>query len=330
MIKKQYRKWVALIAAIIILSFLTQVAPNLIKKVKATATAQYGQLSVKDEVEGVVLRKENVYITDSVLKMDYKVKEGYLVKAGSKLVEFSKGKQPTAEEEKKQKQSELTKSLGDSAIVMTDGVAREKGIFSTFVDGYENKFSRENYKNIAFEDLEKITVEPQNVMSEEIKKGYPVYKIIDQSEWYIAIWVDNKNLGRYEIGSNVNVYLSDKDEKPVEFKIEDISDAGKKSKILLSSNRYYEKLTSLRKVKITVETVSISGIIIENKSIVEKGDKSGVYVLSKTGEQVFTEIKILGSDGEKTAIVEDLFYNENGDMIKTVKVFDEIVSSPKK
>lgn len=66
------------------------------------------------------------------------------------------------------------------------------------------------------------------------------------------------------------------------------------------------------------------------KNIIEKEDKFGVKILSKTGEEVFVEVKVLGTDGKKSALQEGIFYDENGNMVKSIKVFDEVVVEPSK
>ncbi len=333
MSKEKRKIWILLIISIVVLGIVTQVLPKVVNKVKATKIAEFGELSVKDEVSGIVLRKEHVYVAGSDVDVTYKVDEGTLVKAKSSVVTYKESDKPkNKSDSQSEKKSPISERLGDAAIPLSDGIASEKGTFSTFIDGYEGKMTPDNYKDIDIDTLDKLDAKVENVKSSSIKKGYPVYKLIDQSEWYIVAWVDNKKLSRYKVNQDVNIYFSDSEEKekPVKFTIKDISDAGKKSRVLLSSNRSHPEFEKLRKVNIAIETVSISGVIVDNKSIVEKGDKSGVYVVSKTGEEIFKEIKILGSDGEKSAIVENIFYDADGNLVKTVKIFDEIIENPKK
>ena len=75
-------------------------------------------------------------------------------------------------------------------------------------------------------------------------------------------------------------------------------------------------------------TTDIDGIIIDNKYLTTKDGKTGVYVVQTTGDPKFVQIKALGTDGEKTVVSENTFYDEEGQMVETVKVYDEILKNP--
>lgn len=85
----------------------------------------------------------------------------------------------------------------------------------------------------------------------------------------------------------------------------------------------------MREIKATVQAVKLSGIVVPNENIVERDGHQGVYVLSKTGEEVFTRVKVLGTDGTNSVVKEDNFYDDAGNSVKTVKAFDEIIKKKK-
>lgn len=324
MSEKRKKKLIIVGIAILILAVISQVLPGLIAKVKPTKVIQYGEISIEDKVKGYILRNETVYLSGDYWKVEYKVKEGALVKADTGVISYKEDKSAVDQSNgKEENKSEITARLGESAVVLKDGKAKRKGVVSTFIDGYENYFTAANFKNIKLGEVESLKINEKDVKDRSFKKNFPVYKISDQSRWHILFWVDKERASKYKEGQKVTVNIG---EKNLDFKIEKVDIVGKHGKILIGSNRYYEDFAKTRELEIKVQTVNLSGIVIPNKNITEKDGKKGVYVLTKTGEERFTEIKILGTDGENSVVKEGTFYDDGGNAVKTVKVFDEIVN----
>ena len=130
------------------------------------------------------------------------------------------------------------------------------------------------------------------------------------------------------ISADITVRFDDERADDVVFTDEKISEEGEKWKLLLSSNRYYKYFAKFRDLDVKLITTDIDGIIIDNKYLTTKDGKTGVYVVQTTGDPKFVQIKALGTDGEKTVVSENTFYDEEGQMVETVKVYDEILKNP--
>ena len=102
-----------------------------------------------------------------------------------------------------------------------------------------------------------------------------------------------------------------------------------KVKIILRTVYYYENFAKMRACPVTLVTYDESGVIVENSSIAEEKGKSGVYVKSKNNEFFFVPVKVYATDGEKSLIADDFYYDmdNDGEMVITVEVYDEILKN---
>ncbi len=322
MSKNRKKKIIILITTIILLYVITEVTPSVIDKVTPTETIEYGNLKIENQVNCYALRDETVYLASDYGKLKYEVREGRQLKVGTEVINFTR---ENREEDKEPRYNGIIDRLGEDAIVADTSAAKRKGVFSTYIDGYENYFTPANFKGITMESISNRSDEVMDLKSKKVDKNQPIYKLVDQSNWYIMFWIDSADIGNYEKGKSVQVRF---DETVIKFSIEEVREDGKGWKVLLKSNRYYEKFAQFRTKKVTIISMDVDGVIIDNKYITTKGNDVGVYVISKTGEPKFVKIKSLGSDGEKTVVAEGTYYDIEGNLVNTVKVFDEILKKP--
>lgn len=102
-------------------------------------------------------------------------------------------------------------------------------------------------------------------------------------------------------------------------------DQEKLYRVILSCNRYYSELGSLRYATVRIITAQKTGIILENGSITQVDGKKGVYVVNKYGDYVFTPISIISVVGDKTVVESHTFYDRETDTTYyTVDNYDKI------
>lgn len=316
-----------LILAIIILYIVTETVPVIISKATPTTTIEYGTLLVEDDITCYALRDETVYAAPSAGSVEYSIKEGTQIKVGTTVLSFS-AKDTEGDPDKEINFQEIADRLGDAAVSENITKAGRKGVFSTYVDGYEGYFTVDNFDKITEAKAAERAGQMKDVKTEDADKGQPLYKIADQSQWHMICWINGEDISRYQVGKQVTVRFDDKKADDVIFTVEKISEEGEKWKLLLSSNRYYKNFAAFRDMDVKIITTDIDGIIIDNKYLTTKDGKTGVYVVQTTGDAEFVQINALGTDGEKTAVSANIFYDENGQGIETVKVYDEILKNP--
>lgn len=312
-----------LVIAIIVLYIVTEILPVAIDSVKPTSIVEYGNLIVEDEVTAFALRDETVYCAPSNGNINYIQKEGKLVKVGTQILEFEE----TApdKEEKEPKYSEIVKRLGGNIITNPIETAGRKGVVSTYIDGYEYYFTEGNFENIKEKDALEKKDAIKDVKERSVKKNQPIIKITDQSHWSLVCWIEGGKITNYSLGNSIDVKF---DETTIKFKVKDIVKEGDKWKVRLESNRFYEGFTNFRSKDVTLITTNLKGLIIDNKSLTSKDGNVGVMVLDNSGETSFVKVKVLATDGKRSVVAEDTFYDEEGNLINTVKIYDEIIKKP--
>lgn len=322
MTKNKRKNWMLLAIAILLLIVVTEVVPKVVSSVRPTVTIEYGNLYIEDEVQCYALRDERVYLAGSDANVEFKVKEGKLIKVGSRVMNYDNTGSGDSQDENA---DALLKQLGKRGVVVSSGTAKKKGVFTTFVDGYENYFKVSSFEKITEEMATTHSANLKDVKTSSYSKYEPMYKIVDQSKWYLMCWIDSGDISKYYVGERIDVNF---DGTVVSFDIEKIQEDGSKWKMLLSSNRYYKNFANFRTTKAKLVATDIDGIMIPNESITTKNGEVGVYVAQKTGEYEFTKIKSYGSDGKYTVCAENIYYDAEGNLVETVKGFDEILKNP--
>ena len=317
---------VILILLIVAVYIITTTVPMLKKVVTPTTIIKNGELKIGNEVTGYVLRDETVYGAKSEGNVEYKVKEGDLVKVGTTVISFTKSESSSDDEDKKYK-GDVVDSLGKALKKTDSSQAQRKGVFSTYIDGYENYFKVDNFDKITEKKASKKTNNVEKFKAGSVKANQPMYKLTDQSIWYILCWIDSEDVSKYEEGNSVTVQIDDDE---IKFNIEKIEVEGYKWKVLLKCNRYYEDFAKIRKADISLVATSREGLLVPNKCITTKKKQQGVYVVSKTGDTSFVPINVKATDGENSIVSETSFYDEDGNLVNTVSIYDEILNNPKK
>ena len=206
-------------------------------------------------------------------------------------------------------------------------ISPANGVVSYQLDGYESEFTPANMALLTRDKIENLKLETFNLVRENTLANEPLFKVVDNNEWYVAFWVAPENIVKYEKDKTayLNLPLGQ-----VEGKIHDIVDENGEWLVILKFNRYYEEFAKIRKIEAEVVTSDYKGLTINNQDITTEGGQPGVYVKDKGGEFFFTPVKIITSDGEWSLVEVSSFYTNNGETkVDTVNVYDEILKRPK-
>lgn len=313
------------VLALIALYIVIAVIPGLTGVLKRTEVIEYGKMRISDDVTFHIVRDETVYTSEASGTTNHLVKEGMLIKKGTSIMSVVAGDDDKKEDAKKSKFKAMLSRLGDGAVPAGDYASQRKGVVSYFVDGYESLFTVAQVKNITFEKAEKASDSPINVNKKTIIKGDPAFKICDNSKWYLLAWIKKESIPKYEVGKEVTIELPKAEVKGM---IEDIKADKDQWLVVIGTNRYYKDFAKARKVKGSVRTIDTNGLIISNSCLTTSNKQVGVYVKDTTGEYVFTPVKVVVSDGEKSMVLEGTYFDEKGKAVNTVKVYDEVLKKP--
>lgn len=204
------------------------------------------------------------------------------------------------------------------------------GIISYVLDGYEENYLPKDFENYTYDKLVLKELKDMDTKTKSaITVGEPIYKIIDNFEWYIAMKIEDlKQIEGFEVGNNIKITL-EKDKRELKAKIVSINPSDKKGVVVVRLNTMLHDFYNIRFPKVDIIKSKKEGYKIPTKSIVDKDSIKGVYIKDKSGIVKFRPIIIIGEDDNYTYV--DIGDNSGNitiegqkQPVKTITLFDEI------
>ncbi len=295
--------------------------PKVTGALTSTVILEYGSLQTTDEVTAYFSRYETVYAAGQSGSINYYVGQNAQIRKGAKILSISQANASEAGKELKA----VTERLSGAAVVSSDYVMPVNGSISFFADGYETMFAPENIGALKFSDMKKVEEEPVNLTRETANRGEPLFKLCDYSKWYITTWILPGDTYKYEVGNRVQVVM---EKGTIPAKVISLEDEGEEWQLTLETNRYYEDFSKIRSTDVTIIASEYSGVIIPNESITTVDGQPGVYVKDKKDEFNFIPVKIITSDGTNSVAYSGTYTDEEGKIVGTVDIYDEILRTP--
>ena len=314
------------IISIVVLYVMIYILPDVLGTLKSSYAVQYGELSVKEDATGVIVRDENVYTSATSGRANYLIREDDLVRVGTKVIDITGEKHDSDEE-----LIELGKKVKNVAVNTGDYTSQADGLVAYTCDGYEGKFKPDKVSSITEKKINNIKDgKTLNLKRQIIGNKEPVFKVVDRSRWKIVCFINNKSHIKYEKGDGIRVGIESAGEKDsVIMSIESVTTKDGKTKLILESDRYYKGLTRDRKVKLKLVDSVNRGLIIKNSSLTkDKKGVHGVMVKDKVGNFVFRPVKVIATDGENSVVANNIFYDKSGNAIDTIVTYDQILTRP--
>lgn len=314
------------ILVVIALYVITEVIPPLTGALASTEVLEYGKLKVSSVEDCWIVRDETVYKADRTGDIKISAGEGTLIKKGARILEYKDQKEENAEKKKgSSAYKDLIDRLGDAMVAEKDGKSDRKGLFTYYVDGYEGFLTPDKLKKLKENEMMSISGVPESLERTSADAGDPIYKIADNSLWYLVCWIDEGDIARFEKDKLVKVKMP---EGTIEAKVYYLRQDGEKWLLILSTNRYYKDYLKVRKVESEIISTDMEGLLISNDCLIMKGKTVGCYVKTPAGDYVFKEVQTLATDGSKTLVSEVEFFDEKGKPVSTVKAYDEVKRDP--
>ena len=338
--KKRKRTLLVFALIIIVLYVIIGVVPSLTGALTGTELVEFGSLQLSDETTCYIIRDETVYTAAESGTMDPYIEEGTQIKKGTALFAFTPSDEVPAEEPA---DTEGTDSDGEEEgdtgskyerivrrvknnIAEDEGfVSQRKGVISYHVDGYEDYFDYDELDQLSRENTEALDIESLDIKRKSCLAGEPVYKISNNSEWYILFWVDQEAISRYETGKEVTAVLNG---ERIPAKVSSIREADSGWQVILETNRYYSGFAVDRVVEGTITNTDVSGLLVSNHCLTKQDGVIGVYVKSRTGDYVFTPVQVKISNGEQSVLAEGQFLDSEGNLVETLEIYDEVLADP--
>ena len=261
---------------------------------------------------------------------DTKSKDSKDAKTDDKADAASKEPEPAEDDEETAdtgRYNRIMEELGDNVKATKKGVTRDAGYVSYYVDGAEARLSTDAIDGLTEQDLKELTGRRAiKVPSKRCGKGYPIFKIVKNSKWYLVYFLDNEDAAKYAEGDTVSIDING---EPVTVTVSRIDSGTKTSKIILSCKSFFDGFLEIRNLRTTVTIVEAEGLVLEDSSIVEAPDgKRGVFVKNKLGEHVFKPIRAKADNGTKCVVYSDIYVDTDGNFVETIRTYDEIIAEP--
>lgn len=287
----------------ILLYTIIYIVPTVFDIFTQTYIAEYGTLEVKEEATCVFVRDEKVYKAQSSGKVERKAESGDLLRSG-----------------------EVVAALGGQ-----DQINDMRGIVSYRYDGYEDSLNSENMTQLEksfISEYKEAGSAVHDAATGAAEAGDVLFKMIDNSSWYLVCWMSEEKASIFTEGSSVSAKMDEADQIPMS--VESIVKQGDSVQIILSCNRTYKDFDLYRIRTCEIVASAYSGIILNSDSIVEEDGVKGVYVVDKFNNENFVPVNILSSQGEKTVVEKNFFHDQDGNRVETISAYDEILKSGKK
>ena len=358
------RKWIIAILVyaglIAICCIALYAVPSLRGMLEKTYIAEYGKIDVNDEVSAFIVRDETVYVAAQDSNINRLAEEDRLVKSGTRVVELTPteaakeeaeaeaaeeaakpeegdeagksedaaaAEEPEDEKVEAGKYTKIMEELGDTVIVTEDGSNQGAGYVSYYVDGAEARLTTSAVESLTYDDLKSLTGRKAvKVPDKKCGKGYPVFKIVRNSKWYLVYYLSNKDAEKYAAGDTVTVDINgDK----VDVTVSSVETGRKNSRIILVCKSFFDGFFEIRNLETTITVASADGLVLEDASIVEAPDgKRGVFVKNKLGEHVFKPVRAKADDGTHCVVYSDIYVDDGGNFVETIGTYDEVIAEP--
>lgn len=349
------KKWLAvfiiyitLLAACLIVIYAVPSVKGMLEK---TYVTEYGKIDITDEVSAYIVRDETVYVAAQDSEVERLADTDRLIKAKTKIVkltpiideeaEAAKEAGPDADQEAAQAAAEangeapenisrkyvrILEDLGGDVHPSEKGVSQQAGYISYNIDGAESRLSTDKIDEISQKDFEEFTTRKKvETQSQTAGKGDPIFKVIHNSKWYLVFYIDNKAGEKYVQGRTVSIDING---SKVPVKVAEVQAGKETTRVVLSCKSFFEGFFEERTMKTTVTVASAEGLVLQDSSIVKKGEQIGVFVKNKLGEHRFKPISIKVDDGERCVVYSDIYVDAEGNYVETLSTYDEIVAEP--
>ena len=312
--------------AVVILYVIIYIVPRVTGLLDVTYVAEYGELSIYDEGTCYLVRNEMVYLSQGTGKISKTAEEGTLLRTGTAPVSISGADIGTPPE----MLEDIREALGDDAISVTGYYLQRGGIVSYYVDGYESVLTPDTMGELKKDFFDGVTGSVYHIDSDAYL-GYPIFKVVSNDNWYVVAYLSGAK-GVYEAGDRIYVELdrvsSSDGSQRVEMRVVSSEAEGDYTKVILKTSRVIDELGSARVTPGRLVASDERGLLIERGSLVELDGKTGVYVRNTRNKYDFIPVNIIGENGGIVVISESYYYDENGERIRTVDPFDDVLRDP--
>jgi hypothetical protein len=327
---------VIFIVAAIVLYVTIYGVPGMQRMLEKTTVLEYGDLPIHDEVTVCMIRNETLYVAAEAGTVEYHIAEGTKVRNGVSLLSLTSGAPPKSEspesgggDAEKAAIEQILSVAGATAEVAPNNVSPITAVVSYFADGYEKILSPATLETLTKADVSAIPAESLALTRAYTEKGWPIYKLTDNNLWYMVYWIDRGSfdVGRYTEGEIVKINLNS---TMITAVVQSFAVQESDVKVVLRSDMYYKDMPKYRKMDAKVIFAEYQGLIVNEKDVALRDSMPGVFVKQRNGSFKWVPIQYKkgASAGGKRIVSVGTFTDDEGELVRTVNYYDEILTDP--
>ncbi|WP_422485211.1 HlyD family efflux transporter periplasmic adaptor subunit [Gudongella sp. DL1XJH-153] len=208
--------------------------------------------------------------------------------------------------------------------------SNHSGLVSYKIDGWESVLNANLLSDMSIETLKE--VQKLGILDETTEKK-PVFKIIDDYQWYLIMEIENGFETEFELKEvlSVNILLEEESFVTLELPVVMILEENREVFYVLEGTKFIEKLYDKRFVDINVITFNEETYRIPIESLTEMGDTVGVKVKEFYGVVTFRPVEVVASDEEYAFVSkgDNNGYIKSGDgSVRTINMFSDVITDP--
>lgn len=209
------------------------------------------------------------------------------------------------------------------------------GLISYYFDGLENRYTLDGIESLNINDVKKLDYELVNQVNSYIQQGDPIFKIVDNYKWYLAVELDRNSADLIRDNKYLKIRLK-KIDKTFYGTITSLNNYGEKSLLVLMVDRYLYEYLNDRYINIDLILKEYSGLKITKESMTEYDGNIGVFVSDANKVVKFRPVSVIGEnsnyaivdEGEKVNIGSRGRMGINEKLYYTIKTYDSIIENP--
>ena len=181
--------------------------------------------------------------------------------------------------------------------------ANESGVVSFYTDGNEDDLNADTVSTLSISDIK--TVLSGKRLSRTKTKTTPVYRLVNQNRWYVALITDGEAWNPV-VGQPYYVQFEGFEDLTYNASVTNVQKEGSTSVAILEITDPIGSMIYQRTGRARL-SATISGLSIESDALYEQNGQIGVWLYDIEGG-TFVPVDVLSNDG-KTALIQPLVEN---------------------
>ncbi|MDI3534325.1 MAG: hypothetical protein PWQ82_690 [Thermosediminibacterales bacterium] len=253
------------------------------------------------EILDQALNKKLELIISDIEKGDF---FGVIKKKEELLTILNKGKHLGLNQNDSLKQAEIEREmiLNELKKGKIELKAPFSGIVSFRIDGLEDLLKPEKLQQINPEKLLEANSGFIDIKKEEIKAGEPVFKIVNNFNYYIVSYLEAPIEMDIKEGNYINISACKPESPEIKAKVYKVinSDDGK-TVLILQTDQMLPDFTEIRKICFQILSDRIWGIKLPLETVINRNGVNGVWVLENK-VKTFKQINIIGQNADSVVV----------------------------